>query len=478
MPKKHLSFIKSFVIISILAVLVSYCMLVLELPTIVTLFLCIVYISIISLFLGYTLEDINEFILDGVRKSAFVVVMLLAIGCLIGGWIASGIIPTIIYYGLDIIDPNYFLVVGLISCSIVSYFTGSAYACIGTIGVAMIGIAQGMGISLPLTAGMILSGALFGDKMSPFSDTTNMAAAATNTPLFVHIKSMVYTTLPAWIIALFIYAYLSMDIQLSGIHIDQIESLKISVQEHFFISPFMLLVPLITIVLAVKKIPPVIAISTGAIISILVALVFQNQFDVHTVFMSLVQGLDMDFGSELTTKLFANRGGMEHMMHTISIVIIALIFGEIIAKTGVLGAFIGGLEKLVFNTASLVFITITSCLATTMISNSQYLSILMPGEAFLPLYRRKNVSSRVLSRSLEDGGTMFGMMIPWTGDAAFAALTLGVATIDYLPFAFFALLSPVISIIAASINYGIWTADQDDWVKEDESIEILEPVSI
>lgn len=478
MPKKHLSFIKSFVIISILAVLVSYCMLMIHLPTIVTLFICIVYISIISLFLGYTLEDINEFILDGVKKSAFVVVMLLAIGCLIGGWIASGIIPTIIYYGLDIINPSYFLVVGLISCSIVSYFTGSAYACIGTIGVAMIGIAQGMGISLPLTAGMILSGALFGDKMSPFSDTTNMAAAATNTPLFVHIKSMIYTTLPAWIIALFIYAYLSMDFQLSGIHIDQIESLKISIQEHFFISPFMLLVPLITIILAVKKIPPVIAISTGAIISILVALIFQNQFDVYTVFMSLVQGLDMDFGSELTTKLFANRGGMEHMMHTISIVIIALIFGEIIAKTGVLGAFIGGLEKLVFNTASLVFITITSCLATTMISNSQYLSILMPGEAFLPLYRRKNVSSRVLSRSLEDGGTMFGMMVPWTGDAAFAALTLGVATIDYLPFAFFALLSPVISIIAASINYGIWTADQDDWVKEDESIEVLEPVSI
>lgn len=478
MPKKHLSFIKSFVIISILAVLVSYCMLMIHLPTIVTLFICIVYISIISLFLGYTLEDINEFILDGVKKSAFVVVMLLAIGCLIGGWIASGIIPTIIYYGLDIINPSYFLIVGLISCSIVSYFTGSAYACIGTIGVAMIGIAQGMGISLPLTAGMILSGALFGDKMSPFSDTTNMAAAATNTPLFVHIKSMIYTTLPAWIIALFIYAYLSMDFQLSGIHIDQIESLKISIQEHFFISPFMLLVPLITIILAVKKIPPVIAISTGAIISILVALIFQNQFDVYTVFMSLVQGLDMDFGSELTTKLFANRGGMEHMMHTISIVIIALIFGEIIAKTGVLGAFIGGLEKLVFNTASLVFITITSCLATTMISNSQYLSILMPGEAFLPLYRRKNVSSRVLSRSLEDGGTMFGMMVPWTGDAAFAALTLGVATIDYLPFAFFALLSPVISIIAASINYGIWTADQDDWVKEDESIEILEPVSI
>jgi NhaC family Na+:H+ antiporter len=177
----------------------------------------------------------------------------------------------------------------------------------------------------------------------------------------------------------------------------------------------------------------------------------------------LVEGLQVDFNSNLTTKLFSNRGGMENMMHTISIVIIALVFGEIITKTGILGALINGLEKVVYNTVSLVFLTIISCLLTTMISNSQYLSILMPGEAFLPLYKRKNMSSRVLSRSLEDGGTMFGMLVPWTGDAAFAALTLGVATIDYLPFAFFALLSPLISVIFASFNLALWKNSDDNW---------------
>ena len=208
MKKRKPSFLLSLIIITVLSAMISFSMLSLKLPTIICLLLCIFYISIISIFLGYSKENINSFILDGVKKSAFVIVMLLVIGCLIGSWIVSGIIPTIIYYGLEIINPSYFLVIGLISCSIISYFTGSAYACIGTIGVAMIGIAEGMGLSLPITAGMILSGALFGDKMSPFSDTTNMAAAITKTPLFVHIKSMLYTTFPAWIIALIIYAFL------------------------------------------------------------------------------------------------------------------------------------------------------------------------------------------------------------------------------------------------------------------------------
>ncbi len=389
--------------------------------------------------------------------------MLLVIGCLIGSWIVSGIIPTIIYYGLDIINPNYFLVVGLISCSIISYFTGSAYACIGTIGVSMIGIAEGMGISLPITAGMILSGALFGDKMSPFSDTTNMASGVTKTPLFVHIKSMLYTTFPAWIMALIIYAFIGSDFNTGAVNIEQIDSLKKAIQANFQISPLLLIVPLLTIVLAIKKVPPVIAIGIGAVTSIIVALIFQHQFDVQTILRSLVEGVQMDFGSDLTTKLFSNRGGMENMMHTISIVIIALIFGEIITKTGILGSLIIGLEKVIYNTVSLVFITILSCLLTTMISNSQYLSILMPGEAFLPLYKRRNISSRVLSRSLEDGGTMFGMLVPWTGDAAYVALTLGVATIDYLPFTFFALLSPVVSVVFAAFNIAIWKSSDDTW---------------
>jgi NhaC family Na+:H+ antiporter len=463
MQKRKPSFLLSLIIIIVLSVMISFSMLSLKLPTIASLLLCIFYTSIISIFLGYTKENINSFILEGVKKSAFVIVMLLVIGCLIGSWIVSGIIPTIIYYGLEIINPNYFLVIGLISCSIISYFTGSAYACIGTIGVAMIGIAEGMGLSLPITAGMILSGALFGDKMSPFSDTTNMAAAITKTPLFIHIKSMLYTTFPAWVIALIIYAFIGSNFNTSTIDVQQIESLKSSIQTNFQISPLLLMVPLITIVLAIKKTPPVLAIGVGAFLSIIVGLIFQNQFDTYTILISLVEGLQIDFDSNLTTKLFSNRGGMENMMHTISIVIIALVFGEIITKTGLLGALISGLEKVVYNTVSLVFLTIISCLITTMISNSQYLSILMPGEAFLPLYKRKNISSRVLSRSLEDGGTMFGMLVPWTGDAAFAALTLGVATIDYLPFAFFALLSPIISVVFASFNLALWKNADDTW---------------
>ncbi len=442
--------------------LVSICMLVLGLPTRISLLMCLVWTSLIALYLGHTAQEVEGYILKGIRGSAFIIAILLVIGCVIGAWITSGIIPTIIFYGLGTLTPTLFLVGGLVSCSLVSYFTGSSYACMGTIGVALMGIGQGLGLPLPLVAGMVLSGAMFGDKMSPFSDTTNLAAAASNVSLFAHIRSMMYTTIPAWLICAGAFLFLGLTYSETALDVGRIEALQSVITKHFTISPFFLLVPFITIVLAMRNVPPIIAMFFGALGGIVVALVFQSDFGVKTIMTSLAKGLDYDFGTDEANSLFANRGGLASMLYAVSIAVFALIFGELLVKTGIIVSVIKALGNAIFNTASLVIASIASCLMTTMLTGSQYLSIVMPGQALQPLYKKRKVSRRVLSRSLEDGGTMFSTLVPWSADAAFVVGTLGVATSAYLPYAFFQILCPLLSILYAVIGFAVWSDDGSD----------------
>ncbi|MBL4870932.1 MAG: Na+/H+ antiporter NhaC [Robiginitomaculum sp.] len=458
---KTITPLDGLVILILLASVVSFSMLVLELSTRLTLLLAITFYSAVSLVYGHSAKKIENYIVDGIKKSAFVVVILMVIGCVIGSWVAGGIIPAIIYYGLEVLTPSLFILGGFVSCSLVSYFTGSSFASMGTIGVALMGIGQGFGIPVALSAGLILSGSMFGDKMSPFSDTTNLASASANVPLFAHIRSMTYTTIPAWLISAGLYFYFGAKYSDQTIDIVKIETIQQSIQDHFTITPVLLFIPLITIVLAARKVPPIMAMSFGALLGISVALVFQNNFDVQTILNSLMAGLNYDFGSAEANKLFANRGGLTSMLFAVTIAMMALVLGEMLTRTGLLVALLKGLEKIVVNTGSLVICTILSCLGITMLSASQYLSIVMPGAALQPLYKKRGVSRRVLSRSLEDGGTMFSVLIPWTSDAAFVVATLGVATLTYLPYAFFLLISPVISIIFAFVGYAVWP-DTDD----------------
>jgi NhaC family Na+:H+ antiporter len=450
-----------------LAGFISYSMLQLELPPRLTLLLAVVLASVSCLLLGHSTKQVENYIISGIKKCGYVIAILIIIGCVIGSWVVSGIIPSIVYYGLEILTPTTFIIGGLISCSLVSYFTCSLYACIGTIGVALMGIGQGLGMPLPLTAGLVLSGSVFGDKMSPFSDTTNLASASAGVPLFSHIHSMLYTTIPAWLISAVLFLYFGTSAIDTSVDTANAIALQQVIESHFNISPFLLLVPLLTIVVAIKKTPSVIAMSIGAITGIAAAFIFQSQFEANTILMSLIEGLNYDFGSDDVNQLFANRGGLTSMLFAITIAILALVLGEILKEIGMLTALIKGLEKFITNVTSLVICTILTCITTVMISASEYLSIVMPGEALKLLYKKRGVSRKVLSRSLEDGATMFSSLVPWSVNAVFITSTLGVATLDYLPFAFFSLLCPILSIIYAAFGIAVW----DD--KNDEEIEAI-----
>lgn len=430
------------------------------------LLLAVTFTSICVLLLGHSVKDVESYIIDGVKKSAFVVTILLVIGCVIGAWIASGIIPTIIYYGLETLTPTVFMVGGLISCSLVSYFTGSSYACVGTLGVALMGIGQGLGLPLPLTAGMIISGAMFGDKMSPFSDTTNLSAGTAGVPIYDHIKSMTYTTVPAWLIAAGVFSYLGFEYSNQELNTDKIVILQQTIKAHFNINPFLLVVPFLTIFLAAKKTPPVIAMAFGAISGMITAFIFQDGFETKILFMSVVNGLSYDFGSPDVNNLLAGRGGLTSMLLAVTIAMMALVMGELLTRAGILMAIIKGLEKIIESTTALVICSIVTCFSVNMLSASQYIAIVLPGTTLKPLYQKRGVSRRVLSRSLEDGGTMLSVAVPWSGDAIFVATTLGVSTLSYLPYAYFIILCPLLSVFYAIIGYAVWTDVEE---KNDES---------
>jgi len=473
--ENHSNELKPFtglIILSLLAGLISVCMMVLELPTRLTLLLAIIFTCFVALFRKHSADQIQTHLVQGVKKSAFVVIVLFVIGCIIGAWIVGGIMPTIIYYGLEILSPSWFLVSGFIICSIVSYFTGSSYACMGTVGIAFMGIGQGLGVSLPIVAGMVLSGAVFGDKMSPFSDTTNLAAAVAGVDIFDHIKSMMYTTIPAWFVSAAIFGVLGMMQSGTALDSDRIQAIQAAINSYFNVNPLLLVIPVLTIVLVIRKVSPILSMACGAILGILAAFVFQQTFDTNTILVSLTKGLSFDFGSPETNKLFANRGGLASMVYPATIAMMALSLGELLNKIGLLAALIKMAEKVVFNTGSLVFFSIASCLMTTLLTASQYLSIVMPGEALQPLYKKRQISRRVLSRCLEDGGTLFSTLVPWAVDAAFVAGTLGVATIEYLPYAFFLLFSPLFSILFSFIGFGIWKASDESAEIGDDSLDI------
>ncbi|PHR25903.1 MAG: Na+/H+ antiporter NhaC [Desulfotalea sp.] len=450
-----------FAMLGLIAVLTA-CLLVLRLPTRGTLVLCIIYLSIVSYFLGSSLMEIEGYILDGFKKAAFTVGIMMAVGCVIGGWIIGGVIPSIIYYGLDLLTPSLYLTTGLILCSLTSYFTGTSYGCIGTMGVALIGVAEGIGVPIPIAAGMVVSGALFGDKMSPFSDTTNLAAATAKTPLFSHIYSMLFTGIPAIIISLIIFGVIGMNFEdTNAANPVKTQELMAAIDSAFFISPYLFLVPLLTIVLIIKKVPPILSIIIGSIFGVIVGLIFQDSFTSKEVILALFSGVNYDFGNADAAKLL-NRGGLGSMAWIVTVALIVLAFGEIIQRSGILKSLLTAVSNSINSRFKLIVATIGACLATNLFSASQYVSIVLPGETFEPAYRRMNIKGNVLSRTLEDSGTLFAFLVPWGNDAIFTAATLGVSTMDYAPYTFFSLICPVLAVLYAATGKFIWTRDDED----------------
>ncbi|MEK5037641.1 Na+/H+ antiporter NhaC [Sporosarcina sp. FSL K6-3457] len=402
---------------------------------------------------GYTWKEIEEMMYKGIRLALPAVVIIILVGLTIGAWMGGGIVATMIYYGLQIITPAWFLVTICIICAIVSLAIGSSWSTMGTIGVAGMGIGLSMGIPAGMIAGAIISGAYFGDKMSPLSDTTNLAAGLTGTDLFDHIKHMLYTTIPGLTIALVVYGYLGNKFATNKIEAIEIAQTAAVLQDSFLITPWLLLVPLAVIVMVALKVPAIPALIVGIVLGFLSQILIQGGSLVGGL-EALQSGFTIATGNEMVDKLF-NGGGLDSMMYTVSMTIVAMTFGGILEFSGMLKAMMNQLLKVVKSTGSLIASTIAACFMTNATCSEQYISIVVPSRMFSKAYKDMGLHSKNLSRSLEDGGTLTSVFIPWNTCGVFILGTLGVGVVEYGPYAILNLVIPFISILYAVTGFTI-----------------------
>lgn len=402
---------------------------------------------------GFKWDDVEEMMYKGIKLALPAVVIIILVGLIIGAWIGGGVVATMIYYGLKIITPAFFLVTICVICMIVSLAIGSSWSTMGTVGVAGMGIGLSMGIPAPIIAGAVISGAYFGDKMSPLSDTTNLAAGLTGTNLFVHIRHMFYTTIPGAIIALSVYGLLGTKYKTSNIDQGSINETISMLEKSFVISPWLLLVPLAVIVLVVLKVPAIPALVVGVILGSL-AQIFVQGGSVAEAFGALQSGYVIETGNAMVDDLF-NRGGLDSMMYTVSMTLVAMTFGGILEYSGMLQSIMNQILKLAKSTGSLIASTIVACFATNATCSEQYISIVVPARMFSTAYAQKGLHSKNLSRALEDGGTLTSVFIPWNTCGVFILGTLGVGAFEYAPYAILNFVVPILSIVYAFTGFTI-----------------------
>jgi len=400
--------------------------------------------ALVAMIYKFKWEEIQKGIINAISAAMGAILILMIIGLMIGTWIISGIVPSMIYYGLKLLSPGIFLAATLIICSIVSLGTGSSWSTAGTIGVALIGVGSGLGIPIPMVGGAIISGAYFGDKMSPLSDTTNLAPAIAGADLFDHIGHMIYTTGPAYVITIILYIIIGTKFSSNTLDTQGIEEILTTIDSTFFIHPVLLIPPCLVIVMVIKKIPPLPALIGGTFIGIIFALIFQST-SIVSVLNVAFSGYVSETGHIFVDNLLS-RGGLMSMMETVALILCALTFGGIMETTGMLEAIAGAVLKKVKRTGSLITTTILSCIGMNIIACDQYMAIVIPGRMYKKEFDKRNLEPKNLSRCLEDSGTLTSSLIPWNSGGAFMYATLGINPLLYLPYAFLNLLTPLISI--------------------------------
>ena len=396
------------------------------------------------------------------------ILILLFIGSLSGSWMVSGIIPTLIYYGLYIMHSNFFLMSCCVICCIVSTMTGSSWSTIATIGIALFGIGQVQGFSAGWTAGAIISGAYFGDKMSPISDTTVLASTVTETPLFTHIRYLFYTTVPSITIALIVYAIAGYSRETPDVH--QINVFAESLKDNFNISPWLMIVPVVTGIMIAKKISPVVVLFVASVLAAVFAMIFQPQLlreiagdtngsdaiaCVKGAMISLFGSTQIETGNETLNNLATTRG-MGGMMYTIWLIICATCFGGVMSAGGMIASITRLFKRLMKGRISTVASTVAAGLTFNLCTSDQYVAILLNGEMFKEVYKKNGYESRLLSRTTEDSVTVTSVLIPWSSCGMTQATVLGISTLTYLPYCIFNLVSPLMSILVAITGYKIF----------------------
>lgn len=429
-----------------------------------------VFCGFVAIFkLGFTWKELEEGILSTINSTMQAIIILLIVGMLIGTWIISGVVPSMIYWGLNILSPGIFLVATTIICSIVSISTGSSWTTAGTIGIALLGIGSALGIPKEIIAGAIISGAYFGDKMSPLSDTTNLAPAMAGTNLFTHIKHMLYSTIPAYVIALILYAVIGF--KYAGQVIDNSQILQIQqalASNYDTLSPLLLLIPVMVIVMVIFKVPAIPGLVIGTLLGGFVAIVFQGA-SIKDVLEVAQVGYTSNSGMAFVDELLT-RGGLNSMLGTVSLMLCALTTGGILEKTGMLEALASAILKFAKGTFGLVAATIFTCIGTNLAVADQYLAIVMPGSMYREAFKKQGLCPENLSRSLEDSATITSPLIPWNTCGAYMSATLGVGSFVFLPFAFFNLLCPLMSLTLAATGFGITKLSDENSEELESSI--------
>lgn len=423
--------------------------------------------ALIGLKNGYTWKKLEQAMIEGITLSLGAIIILLMVGALIGTWLLSGTVPTLIYYGLQIINPNWFYAASCLICGIVAMSIGSSWTTAATIGVALLGVATGLGLEQVVTAGAVISGAYFGDKLSPLSETTNLAPAVAGADLFDHIHHMLWTTVPSFIIALIIFIFMGFNAGGSA-EAGRIEEIVNLLEQNFNIG-FEMLVPLVVLLfLAIRKMPAFPAISIGAVLGAVWAMLFQSdlissQIDASQgqiigyfklVWTTFFDGFSIDTGDEKMDSLLSG-GGMAGMLTTTWLIMTALMFGAIMEKTGLLDMFVKSILKIAKSTGSLITATIATCIGTNAVAADQYIAIVVPGRMFKEEYEKRGLKPVNLSRTLEDGGTITSPLIPWNTCGAYMQSVLLINPFDYALYAFFNLINPLLAVIYAYLGIKI-----------------------
>ncbi|MDD6310698.1 MAG: Na+/H+ antiporter NhaC [Firmicutes bacterium] len=429
----------------------------------VPMFCGVIISAAVALYLGYKWDFIERAMMNGIYNALQAVIILMIVGILVGIWVVAGVVPAMIYFGLKLLSPSIFLVAALLICSITSLATGTSWGTMGTMGLALIGIATGLGIPPEMAAGAIISGAYFGDKMTPMSDTTNLAPAMAGTDVITHVKFMLLPTGIVYGISIVVFLIMGISYSKSGqaAGLDEVQAMSEALSGMFNINIFLLIPPLLVIVLVAFKVPAIPGITAGIIAGAILGVIFQHGSCGWGELMDCgMNGYVCETGNAAIDSLLST-GGINNMLFSVSLTIIAMMFGGIMEETGQLQAVVSKIMKLAKTPKSLVVTTEATCILSNAFMPEQYISIVVPGRMYQQTYKNMGLHPKTLSNALESAGTVTSALIPWNTCGVFILATLGVSTFDYLPYAIFNLLMPI--TVAVMAFMGLTIADKDGY---------------
>lgn len=412
---------------------------------------------------GMQWDDLQEGLTKGIHMAMGAILILFCVGMLIGSWMLSGTVPTMISYGVQLMSPDFFYPAACLVSAIVAISIGSSWSTAGTVGVAFIGIAQAMNLDPAITAGAVISGAYMGDKLSPLSDTTNLAPAVAGTDLFAHIRHMLWTTVPAFILAMIMFTVLGLGAEVTDTG-DKITATVTTLENEFTIAWYMLIPMAILLFMANRKIPALPTVIAGALVGVIFAIIFQSDAvlkmagdtgdmngalaHLKGVWQVMFDGYKGSTGNEEVDSLIS-RGGMSSMNNTVWLIISAMAFGGMMERAGLIQTLVSSILSKVHSVRGLIASALGTAFGTNLIASDQYMAIVMPGRMYREEFEKRGLDARNLSRAIEDAGTVTSALIPWNTCGAFMAGTLGVATFDYMPYAFFNIFSPLVALVSA-----------------------------